>query len=559
MDLPEACWELICKLIEKDDYRFLESVSLVSTSFLSITNRVRSTFTITDRTVPLLHRHLRRFRNLKRVSFHHFTKNPVSTLLQVSRSGLDLESLDVWGMPYFPDSEKSGMKMMSNLKEFNVGAIKELREIDLVSIGLCFPSLEKLHIGYIDFLPGPVLDSAIISLSQNLPGLLKIDVTGNTLMTDKSLISLSRNCVLLREVILRDCDLISSDGIEFLLRNSKKLESLAVSGIGWPPKESFSTDAFVYARCLSELDLSGSSISVEFLRSIADAKLPLKKLLLSYCEGIDFDGLLYLVSKYQTLVELSLKGSSFLTDEMVTKLVVFLRCLTSVNLSWCSKLTGVTFFNIVETCVSIKRVKMRVTSFGVEETSKEVDINIKSGLKSLYISGHQSLGDECIEKISRHCPFLETLDFGGCNAITRDGMLQVLRNCGNLTSLNIEECIDIKCIGVVDFELPKLETLRTCGNWINEQEPYTIRKMCGGLLTLDLRGSFNVRSRGVKEIVRRCTRLRAIFLDKCEADDEVFTWLVCEIPSLKKIVGPSGFSPSLELKNLALRHGCVIY
>ncbi|CAA7050457.1 unnamed protein product [Microthlaspi erraticum] len=558
MDLPEACWESICKLIDKDDYRFLESVSLVSTSFLSITNHVRSTFTITDRTVPLLHRHLRRFRNLKRVRFYDFTKNPVSTLLQVSRSGLHLESLDVWAMPYFPDSEKSGMKMMSHLKEFNVGGIDELREIDLVSIGLCFPFLQKLHIGYIDSLPGPVLDSAIISLSSNLPGLLKIDVTGNSLMTDKSLISLSENCVLMREVIICDCQGISSDGIEFLLRNSKNLESLAVNFIGFALEESFSSDAFVYARRLSELDLSGSIISVEFLRSIADAELPLKKLNLSCCKGLDFDGILYLVSKCQTLVELNLRGSNFLTDEMVAKLVVFLRCLTSVNLSWCSKLTGVSFFNIVETCVAIKYVKMKMTSFGVEETSKEVDI-IKSGLKSLHISGNQSLRDECIEKISRHCPFLETLELEGCTAITGDGMLQVLRNCGKLTYLNIEECKGIKCIGVIDFELPKLETLRTCGSWINDQERDTIRKMCGGLLILDLRGSFNVRSRGVKEIVRRCTRLRAIYLDKCEADDEIFTWLVCEIPSLKKIVSPSGFSLSLELKNLLLRHGCVIY
>lgn len=58
MDLPEECWELICKAIDEDDYRFLESVSLVSTLFLSITNRVRSTFVVTDRTLPFLNRHL---------------------------------------------------------------------------------------------------------------------------------------------------------------------------------------------------------------------------------------------------------------------------------------------------------------------------------------------------------------------------------------------------------------------------------------------------------------------------------------------------------------------
>ncbi|CAH8330180.1 unnamed protein product [Eruca vesicaria subsp. sativa] len=396
MDLPEECWELIFRFIDEDDYRFLESLSLVSTSFLSITNNVRSTFTITDRTLPFLHRHLLRFHNLKRVKFHDFHGDIDSILMKLSLSCLDLESLDISGMPYFPNLAKSEMKKM---KEFSCSGVWELRETDLNSIGVCFPSLQKLDISYPDSLPSPVFDSAIISLSKNLKNLTKINVSGNNLITDKSLVSLSQNCLLLREIIFRDCDFVSSRCIEFVLRNSRNLESVAINGIGWRPRESFSKDAFLFSGCLSELDLSDSFLSDEMLRLIADAKLPLKKLVLSNCQCFTFDGVLYLLTRYQTLVHLNLEGSSFLSDEMVMKLVVFLGRLTFVNFSFCAKLTGMSFFNIIERCVSLQCVRMEGANFGVEEDSKELD-DIKSRIKSLYISGNHNLRDECLVKFS---------------------------------------------------------------------------------------------------------------------------------------------------------------
>ncbi|RID56521.1 hypothetical protein BRARA_G03714 [Brassica rapa] len=553
MDLPEECWELIFRFIDQDDHRFLKSLSLASTSFLSIANRVRSTFTITDRTLPFLHRHLLRFHNLKRVRFHDFHGDINSILLQISLSCLDLESLDISGMQCFPDLKT---KMSSNMKEFSCSGVRELRENDLVSIGVCFPSLQKLDISYPESLPSPVFDSAIISLSSNLKSLLKIDVSGNNLITDKSLVSLSQNCVLLREIIFRDCDFVSSRCIEFVLSNSRYLESLAINGIGWRPRESFSNDAFLLCRCLSELDLSDSFLSDELLRLIADAKLPLKKLVLSNCQCLTFDGVLYLLTKYQTLAHLNLEGSSFLSDEMILDLVVFLGRLTFVNFSFCAKLTGVSFFNIVERCVSLQCMRMEGTNFGVEDYSKE--LGVKSRIKSLYISGNHNLRDECLLKISRHCPFLETLAVDHCPAITGDGVLEVLRNCGEIKSLDISGCSGIKCVDALDFELPKLETLRACGTWIDDQALGLISKRCPRLLRLDLKGCLNVTSRGVKEVVQSCTRLREINLSNCEVDDGIFIWMVCANPSLRKIVPPCCFSPTKELQKFLLRHGCVI-
>ncbi|XP_010429931.1 PREDICTED: F-box/LRR-repeat protein 2-like [Camelina sativa] len=555
--LPEECWELICKAMEEDDYRFLESVSVVSTLLLSITNRVRSTFVITDRTLPSLDRHLLRFRNLKRIKFFDFNHDLNSTLLQVSRSGLDLESVDVSQMRCFPDFESKSMTMMKELKCSGVGGFQDS---NLVSIGASFPFLEKLDISYPNSIPSKVSDSGVISLSSNLKGLLKINISGNSFITDKSLIALSRNCLLLREIIFRDCDFISSESIKFLLHNSKNLESLAINGIGLRPRESLPSDAFRFARRLIDLDLSDSFLFDELLCFVADAKLPLKKLLLSNCQGFTFDGVCYLLSKYQTLLHLNLNGANFLSDDMIMKLALFFPRLTFVNISFCSKLTGLSFFTVIERCVSLRCMIMEGTNFGLEDydDDKELD-DVKSRIKFLYLSRNHNLRDECLEKISRYCPFIESLDVAQCPGITRDGILHVWRNCGDLRSLDISRCTGIRSLGVVvDFELPKLESLRACGTWIDDQALDMISKRCRGLLHLDLQGCLNVSSKGVREVVQRCIRLREINLKYCEADDGIFTWMVFANPSLRKIVPPCGFSPTEKLQNFLLRHGCVI-
>ena len=202
-------------------------------------------------------------------------------------------------------------------------------------------------------------------------------------------------------------------------------------------------------------------------------------------------------------------------------------------------------------------MRMEGTNFGVEDYSKELGF-VKSRIKSLYISGNHNLRDECLLKISRHCPFVETLAVDHCPAITGDGVLEVLRNSGELTSLDISGCSGIKCVDALDFELPKLETLRACGTWIDDQALGLISKRCPRLLRLDLKGCLNVTSRGVKEVVQRCTRLREINLSNCEVDDGIFIWMVCANPSLRKIVPPCCFSPTKELHKFLLRHGCVI-
>ncbi|KAK2432476.1 F-box/LRR-repeat protein [Trifolium repens] len=60
--LPEELWECIVKFLDgDDDHRTLMSLSVVSNQLLSITNRLRSSLTITNQTIPFLPRVFHRF------------------------------------------------------------------------------------------------------------------------------------------------------------------------------------------------------------------------------------------------------------------------------------------------------------------------------------------------------------------------------------------------------------------------------------------------------------------------------------------------------------------
>jgi F-box/leucine-rich repeat protein 2/20 len=62
--LPEELWNCIIKILSNDNHRYLEPLSVVSKQFISITNRLQFSITITDQAVPFLPRLFQRFPNL---------------------------------------------------------------------------------------------------------------------------------------------------------------------------------------------------------------------------------------------------------------------------------------------------------------------------------------------------------------------------------------------------------------------------------------------------------------------------------------------------------------
>ncbi|KAL4332971.1 hypothetical protein GQ457_07G032500 [Hibiscus cannabinus] len=569
MELPEECWESIFSFLEH--HRYFEPLSLVCKRFLSISNHLRRTLTITDPTLESLPNLLLRFPNLTTIVFRDFHGNLDPVLSLISQSGLPLISLDVSSHKCFP---LLGLKhlasKMRNLIELNCSNIGSFKDSDLIEIGNCFPSLQVVDISYPDhgsgFSPtgsldsksfsGLITDYGILGLASSLKCLRKIDLSGNTFITDQALAILSSNCLFLSEIGIRDCDFITQNGIALAIRKSGNLKSIFMNGIGIPSIDACFLDSFAYARCLSELDLSNSFISDELLCLVAEANLPLYKLVLSRCFCFTFDGICFLLSKYPSLTYLDLEGATFLNDESMIELAKFFGNLTFINLSSCSKLTNSTLFYLMGNCPLLTIINMERTNLGVEAFSAEIVVNPR--VKALHLGWNNNMNDECLKMASYVCPNLEVLNVTYCSGITEEGLLQILKNCLQIRCLEISKCQGVNNLEL-HFELPKLEVLQAEGLAIDDETLASIGKRCGRLSRLNLEGCLNVTARGVEGLIVNCKALKEMNLRWCNnVSLDIVAWMVLSRPSLRKVTLPCGSVPTANRKDFFLRHGCWV-
>ncbi|XP_015872002.2 uncharacterized protein LOC107409080 [Ziziphus jujuba] len=568
LDLPEECWEMIFNLIEH--YHFV-SLSLVCRRFLAITNRLLSRLVVSDPTLLLLPQLLRRFPRLRIIDLAGFRGDVDALLSQIAKSGLDLEALGVSNQKTLPvDGLRVVGSKMRNLRYLNCSKIGFLQDNDLGLIAESFPFLEELDISYpehtlsyssIGLLDScvsarPITDSGILSLAVKLKGLKKINLSGNHFITDKSLGILSRNCLLLSEILLHNCDFVTQNGILLVIRGCANLNSLSFSGIWSSFVDSRFKDSFVCTKSLCAVDFSDSVISDELLYSIAEACLPLNKLVLSHCQNYTFSGISSLLCKHQSLQYLDLELANFLTDEYMLELSKFLQRITYLNLSLCHQLTNSTFFNLTRNCPLLNEFKMVGTNLGAEDFTTSFVVNPR--VKSLNLARNSSLDNDTISMFASSCPNLKFLDLSCCFNITEEGISEVLKRCSEIRYLRIEHCSGIKTL-VIDYELSSLEVLCAWESGIDDDGLAMIGNRCCRLLQLDLTGCSNVTVKGVKEVVQNCRVLREINLKWCNnVDVDIIAWMVFSRPSLKRIVPPRGFVPSESQRNLFLRHGCLV-
>ncbi|KAF5739047.1 putative F-box/LRR-repeat protein [Tripterygium wilfordii] len=571
MYLPDECWELIFNSFDND--RHFEFPSLVCHRFLSITNQLRRTLTITNQVVHSLHALLRRFQNLKEIEIRNFMGDLDSLLFEISQFNLDLESIDFSKHKLFPclGLRELGPKMR-NLRVLNCSNVRFLQDSDVISIGFAFPFLEELDISYPNYSDSycpdglyssprclsecHVTDAGIVELSLKLPNLRKIILSGNRFVTDKSLASLLVNCLLLEEIGVRDCDFITQKGIGTVLRLCPNLSSLSLNRVTVPCADSLFEDSFAFAKNLRELDLSHSSANDKLLCGLAKAYLPLKKLSFSCCRNISCAGTSFVLYNYRFLAYLDLEGVRFLSDEILLGLSMFLQNLTFINLNFCSKLTNLAFFTITRSCPLLSDIRMERTSLGTQDLPMDFAVNNK--VKSLSLSANPNLGDECLKKIAFTCPNLQVLDVSRCPRITDEGISEILSSCCEIRHLEINHCIGIGNF-IIDCQLPCLEVLRAQGPVINDGVLALLAERSPGLLHLDLESCVNVTTTGIKKIVANCIKLREINLKWCNnVSLDIVAWMVFSRPSLRRIVPPRDIVSSESRRNFFLLHGCFV-
>ncbi|KAG5008788.1 hypothetical protein AAZX31_07G024800 [Glycine max] len=492
-DLPEECWELVFRFIGHG--RHLESLSLVCKQFLSITNRLQFSLTIYDPTIPLLPRLLLRFPRLRILDFSHLNGHHEALLHQISQSRLDLDLLNLSNQKTLSvDGLRELGSNMKNLRVLICSNIGSLRDSHLVVIAYCFPFLEELDISFP--LDSQASDFGVLRLSSMLENLRKINISGNYLITDKSLFSLCQNCLSLEEISFFTCYKITQLGIASAIRLRPGLNSISFNiekkrihgpGLTLTPIDLDLIDSFRSLKSLTAIDLSNSVISDEFLFAVAEGGgLLLKKLILQDCCNCTFSGISYVLSKCQSVQRLDLRKADFLTDQCISKLSIFLLNVTSINLSGCCQLTNSTFFILTRNCPLLSEIKMERTYLGVEGEEDSIqDSFVNLEVKKVYLGDNVLLSDASLIKFASVCPSLQLLDLNGCEGVSGEGIVEVLKRCCEIRHLNLAYT-GMKVFEMMDFEVSQLEVLKLSGSRIEDEALSIISKRCSGLLLLDI-------------------------------------------------------------------------
>ncbi|MED6147366.1 hypothetical protein PIB30_043424 [Stylosanthes scabra] len=592
--LPDECWESVFRNLTDDELHYQETLSLVSRNFLSITNRLRTslTLTVTHTVLPLLPALLRRFPNLTSINLTAINLSPSfiadlnAFLTQIASSHLpSLHSLSLHYITAFPSIGLRNFALkFPTLKSLTCYGVLEVEPADLKLIATCFPNLEELDLSYSKLraqpsVPGDgdgnveaMFAGAVEAMASGLQKLRKLRLSGSPLHRGPLLLTLCRNCESLEELDLgyNPCHL-KEGGIVDAIRERPGLRSLTVHAIFDRRRRIVSSeliDAFLSLKGLTCLDLDYMGLPDVFFCAVADAGLPLRKLKLSACFGFSRFGFSYLFSKCNLLQHLYLDWVKFI-EPLEDPFIVWsfsLPNLISLYLSNYGRnliATELTFLAVVRNCPLITEICMNQTGFGTKKvdeaslTSFAINRHVNRHVKILNLYGNDQLNDESVMIIASVCPNLEKINLGRCRSITDSAALVVLKMCRKITSLKVEFS------GVaqfqIDFQVPALLELYLSGLDINDETLSTISKNCCWLKDLKLESCGEITAKGVKKVVENCKHLKMVSLWGCnKVAADVVPWMVFARPSLRMLIHPPSFSLTDSQAELFLQHGCNV-
>ncbi|XP_039683844.1 uncharacterized protein [Medicago truncatula] len=199
--LPDECWECVFRFIINDNNKScLNSLSLVSKQFLSITNSLLFSLRVKVKTRPFLPILFERFTNLNTLDLTYFydDHNLDDLLCQISIFPLKLKSLKLpFGCRFPAYGLQVFLQTITTLNSLTCCAA-DFCDMDLSPIVDCFPLLEHLELCNTSF-----NDQHVVDFSLFLSNLVSINLNACRNLTETTLFSLGRNCPSLIEIKMK--------------------------------------------------------------------------------------------------------------------------------------------------------------------------------------------------------------------------------------------------------------------------------------------------------------------------------------------------------------------
>ncbi|CAG8491230.1 7690_t:CDS:1 [Ambispora leptoticha] len=301
--------------------------------------------------------------------------------LLVNRNMYQLAIQILWRAPRFRVFQT--VKQFCKALEFRPHNAKFVRELNF--------NIESIF--------NPINNTLFISIVENCHGLVKLDVSFASLITDEAIIAISRQCPELRTIELSECDKLTDISIKALANGCNRLLELNL-----------------------EMCSSLTPRSIDYL---AQRQQHIEVLNLSLCGWVN-DDVAYSMSEFYSLRVLKLSHCRNVTSKFFTILTPYTPHLKELHITGSSEMKDEGVINITKHC-------------------PELEVLVLSGCK---------ISDLSMYCIAENLKNLKKLDVSGCPNITYKGLELAL--CLNLTSLRANNFdINVDALNILRNQFPR--------------------------------------------------------------------------------------------------------
>jgi hypothetical protein len=265
----------------------------------------------------------------------------------------------------------------SNLQACDISGCDKIT--DLIGIRSC-SNLESLHIRCDN-----ITDTGLIGIIRQCSNLQILDISFNKNVTDSSLIHVAKHCPSLRCLEIKECDRITDKGVIEIAKNSN-LELFSASSVLNITDRSIISIA---RNCfyLEQLQIDGCS-QVTDTGIIAIAKHCPNLQLLDISDGITDTGLIAIARKCKDLRTLAICGCQNISDNGLIKIAEKSLFLEKLEVHYCNNITDIGLIMIGSKCKYLE--DFEITACDNITESGLTTFDRISNLQSLSIMGRVS-------------------------------------------------------------------------------------------------------------------------------------------------------------------------
>ncbi|XP_072290158.1 F-box/LRR-repeat protein 17 [Eucyclogobius newberryi] len=308
-----------------------------------------------------------------------------------------------------------------------------------------------------------------------------------------------------------------------------------------------------------QIDLSGlQQVNDDLLVKIASRRHNVTEINISDCRRVHDNGVSTLASHCPGLQKYTAYRCKQLGDASLSSLATHCPLLVKVHVGNQDKLTDEALKKLGEHCGELKDIHLgqcySITDEGMEALAKGCP-----KLQRLYLQENKLVSDRSMRAVAEHCPELQFVGFMGCpvtsqgvihltalsnltvldlrhiSELNNETVMEVVRKCRNLSSLNLclNWSINDKCVEIIAKEGRSLKELYLVSCKITDHALIAIGQYSTTIETVDAGWCKDITDQGATQIAQSSKSLRYLGLMRCDkVNEETVERLVVEYPHI---------------------------